>query len=97
MMVDDNETEMKAMDLFKAGEGEKANQVQDGFLAEVFSSGIDYCSCKVNCKHHGKCVECVVIHRGHGDHLPNCFRDMVNKRIGILSELTEHSSNRTAR
>jgi hypothetical protein len=90
-MIDNNEKEMKAMDLFKAGEGEKAHEVQDEFVAEVLSSGEDYCSCKANCKHHGKCVECVVIHRGHGDHLPNCFRDMVNRRIKAVSELTEHT------
>jgi hypothetical protein len=33
----------------------------------------------------------VIIHRGHGDHLPHCFQNMVNERIAVLSALTEHS------
>lgn len=94
-MIDNNEKEMKAMDLFKEGRGEEANKVQDEFVSEVFASGEDHCSCKAaGCKHHGKCVECVIIHRGHGDHLPNCFRDMVNRRIKAVSELTEHTFNK---
>lgn len=36
-------------------------------------------------------MECVAIHRAHKDHLPNCFRNMINERIEKLSELTEHS------
>jgi hypothetical protein len=36
-------------------------------------------------------MECVIIHRGHGDHLPECFRHMVNARLEALSALTEHS------
>ena len=54
----------------------------------------DHCTCPGNCKFHGKCVECVIIHRGHSDHLPHCFRNMVNERLEGLSELSEHSFKR---
>ena len=60
--------------------------------ADALNSGEDYCTCdKVDCKLHGKCVECVLNHRRHGEHLPQCFRAMVNRRIEALSALTEHS------
>ncbi len=90
-MIDDHPLECKAMQLFKRGEGKKASRLQDEFLKEVMDSGEDHCSCPGNCKFHGKCVECVIIHRGHGDHLPHCFQTMVNRRIESLSALTEHS------
>jgi hypothetical protein len=66
-------------------------QLQRDFLKEVKASGEDLCSCTAKCPYHGKCVDCVLIHRGHGDHLPECFRAMVNVRIRALLELTEHT------
>lgn len=91
-MVDNNKKEKEALELFIKGESAKAHKLQKEFLDEVMNSGEDLCSCEdAKCPYHGKCVECVMIHRGHGEHLPNCFRDMMNKRIGILSALTEDS------
>ena len=91
-MVDDHDLERRAMELFRSGEAKRASQLQEKFLQEIMSSGEDLCSCPGNCKYHGRCVECVMIHRGHADHLPHCFRSMVNRRIDSLSGLTEHSS-----
>ena len=34
----------------------------------------------------------MAIHRAHEEHLPNCFRNMVNKKIRMISELTEHTA-----
>ena len=93
-MVDNHELEQQAMALFKQGDAKNARQLQDAFLQEIMSSGEDLCSCPSNCKHHGKCMECVMIHRGHADHLPHCFRSMVNERLQALSALTEHSIKR---
>jgi len=90
-MIDNNRFEMEAMALFKKGEKKCAHKLQDKFLEEVKNSGEDHCNCPTPCKYHGNCLECVIIHRGHGDHLPHCFRDMVNKRIEAVSGLTEHS------
>jgi len=72
-MVDNHELERRAMELFKGGDAAKATALQDEFLAEILASGEDLCSCPHECKFHGRCVECVMIHRGHGDHLPHCF------------------------
>ncbi len=91
MTIDDNEIEKQAMEAFRKGDDRTGHQIQNRFLAEVRASGQDHCSCTVKCPHHGHCVDCVVIHRGHQDHLPNCFHPMVNRRIGAVSELTEHS------
>ena len=90
-MIDDHALEKRAMALFREGRGRAASRLQDSFLAAVRESGEDHCTCPAPCKSHGRCVECVIIHRGHGDHLPHCFRRMVNRRIAVLSELTEHS------
>jgi len=90
-MIDFNEMELRAMDLFKQGKSTEASLLQDEFLQLVQASGEDHCSCPAACKLHGKCKECVIVHRGHGDHLPHCFQRMVNERIETLSALTEHS------
>ena len=79
------------MALFRSGDTQEARRLQEQFLAEVMGSGEDLCSCPGNCEYHGRCVECVLIHRGHADHLPHCFRAMVNDRVEALSALTEHS------
>lgn len=63
-------------------------------LQEIMDSGIDYCSCPKSCPHHGKCRECVLIHRGHRDHLPYCMWDMVNEKIYDMQKLTEGSFKR---
>ena len=57
----------------------------------------DYCSCPEKCPHHGKCRECVLIHRGHRDHLPYCFFDMINERLYAVQRLTEGSLAEYAR
>jgi len=91
MIIDNNNIEKKALNYFKEKNNKKGQQLQKEFLENVKNSGEDYCPCPVKCRYHGKCVECVLIHRGHGDHLPYCFHNMVNDKINSLSCLTEHS------
>lgn len=66
-MVDNYDLEIEAMRLFKIGERAKASSLQDEFLRQVETLGEHHCACPADCKFHGKCVQCVVIHRGHGD------------------------------
>jgi hypothetical protein len=48
------------------------------------------CSCpKVKCEWHGKCRECVAIHRYYKDHLPNCFQEFVNDKIKAIAQIGE--------
>ena len=94
MEIDNNPIEINAMDAFRRGETKEAHRLQDSFL-DAFHKGLeqgeDFCSCIADCKHHGHCMDCVVLHRGHGDHLPECMRDIVNRKLLSFSELTEHS------
>lgn len=94
MNIDNHPTEKKAMCAFRAGQPREGHALQDEFLRELHESmeSEDHCSCTAQCKHHGHCVDCVALHRGHGEHLPECFRDMVNQRIRALSGLTEDTA-----
>lgn len=99
MKIDNHPVECKAMELFLRGERIEGEAFQDNFVAELkeaISCGEQHCTCpKLSCKYHGNCLVCVAIHRGHGNHLPFCLQDMLNKRIHELSQLTEHSVLKT--
>lgn len=93
MQIDGNVTEKRAMEEFRKGNRKEGLRIQEEFAAEfrrVYADR-DHCSCTKACRYHGNCKECVAIHRAHQEHLPNCFREMVNQKIELLSELTEHS------
>lgn len=48
------------------------------------------CSCpKTKCEWHGKCQECVAIHRFYKDHIPNCFQQFVNEKIRAIAQIGE--------
>ena len=94
MKIDDNPVELEAMEAFRQANRDEGRRLQDQFLKEFHESlkrGEDFCSCKEACKHHGHCMDCITLHRGHGDHLPKCMFPILNKRIEKLSELSEHT------
>lgn len=93
MKIDGNPMEKEAMKAFHRGDKAEGHRIQAEFLKEMhetFQNG-GHCSCTKPCNLHGKCVDCVAVHRAHQEHLPNCFREMVNVKIKAVSELTEHS------
>ncbi len=48
------------------------------------------CTCsKIKCEWHGKCQECVALHRYYKNHLPNCFQQYVNDKIKALAQIGE--------
>jgi len=48
------------------------------------------CSCpNVRCEWHGKCQECVAIHRFYKNHIPNCFQQFVNEKIKAIAQIGE--------
>ncbi len=48
------------------------------------------CPCpKTECYWHGKCYECVRIHRMQGNHLPNCLQFIVADQIKALADAVE--------
>lgn len=91
MKIDGNELCKKDLLLGREGKPEEGLKYKLEFLKQVKESGIDHCNCPEACRHHGNCYECVLIHRGHRDHLPYCMWDMVNERIQSLSLMTEDS------
>lgn len=77
MQFDDNSNMHENIRLEKAGKKAEADVIRDSFVAQAcaaISTGVDFCSCKSDCPYHGKCLECVLIHRGHRDHLPSCLK-----------------------
>ena len=42
-----------------------------------------------HCEWHGKCTECVTIHRYFKDHIPNCFQQIFNDRIKAVTAIGE--------
>lgn len=93
MIIDGNEIEKAAMTEFHKGNRKEGLRIQEEFAAafrEEYKEK-DHCSCKKACHYHGNCKECVAIHRAHQEHVPNCMRPLINKKIRLLSELTEHT------
>lgn len=93
MKIEGNEKEIAAMKQFHQGNKVKGLRLQEEFASEFRKAykNKDHCSCKKACRYHGNCKECVAIHRAHQEHVPNCMRSIINKKIKILSELTEHT------
>ncbi len=91
MKIDGNEYSALELKYFREGQIKESEDVKKEFLRKIKESGIDHCNCPNPCIHHGNCYECVILHRGHRDHLPYCLWDMVNERLEKLSLLTEDS------
>jgi len=48
------------------------------------------CPCpKAKCEWHGRCYECVRIHRHFGEHVPNCLQFMLQDRVRALAGVAE--------
>lgn len=93
MKIEHNPKELEAMKEFHKGNRAEGLKLQEEFAAEFRKeyADKDHCPCKKACRYHGNCKECVAIHRAHQEHVPNCMREMLNRKIRMLSELTEHS------
>ena len=90
MIIEGNEKEIEAMEQFHKGNRQEGLRLQEEFAA-AFREDKDHCPCKKACRYHGNCKECVAIHRAHQEHVPNCMRPIINAKIKLLSELTEHT------
>lgn len=93
MIFDGNLKEKEAMAAFHNGDRLEGSRLQEEFASEFREEykDKDHCPCKTACRYHGNCKECVAIHRAHQEHVPNCMWPMINKRIMLMSELTEHT------
>ena len=92
--IDFHPVECEAMKAFLNGSSEEGSRIQQQFIDYVkaeMRGGRDHCPCPADCDLHGNCLICVQVHRGHGNHLPNCMQLMLNKKLEAVSELTEHT------
>ena len=89
MIIEGNQKEIDAMKEFHKGNRKEGLEFASAFREEFKDK--DHCSCKKACRYHGNCKECVAIHRAHQEHVPNCMRPIINAKIKLLSELTEHT------
>lgn len=57
------------------------------------------CTCtQTLCEWHGRCRECVALHRYHKDHVPACFQFFINdklKEVVKIGELTATENEKT--
>lgn len=92
-MIDENKKEKEAMEAFHRGSRAEGLKLQEEFAAQFRKEykEKDHYSCKKASRYHGNCKECVAIHRAHQEHLPNCMRPIVNQKLKLLSEITEHT------
>lgn len=93
MMIEHNPKELAAMEEFHKGNRQKGLELQEEFAAafrEEYREK-DHCPCKKACRYHGNCKECAAIHCAHQEHVPNCMRPILNQKIKLLSQLTEHT------
>lgn len=48
------------------------------------------CTCpNTLCDWHGKCKECVALHRYHGDHVPFCLQPILRDKVQALAATVE--------
>jgi len=48
------------------------------------------CTCpNTLCDWHGKCKECVALHRHHNDHIPVCLQPLISDKIKALAAVAE--------
>ena len=93
MIIEGNQKELEAMKQFHKGNRQEGLRLQEEFVSafrEEYKDK-DHRPCKKACHYHGNCKECVAIHRAHQEHVPNCMRPVINAKIKVLSELTEHT------
>ncbi len=65
-------------------------KVVKGIRAMLASDVDAKCTCpKTKCEWHGRCHECVRVHRHSGDHVPNCLQFMLQDRIRELARVAE--------
>ena len=93
MKIEGNQKELDAMVEFHKGNRVEGLRLQEEFAAEFRKEykDKDHCPCQKACRYHGNCKECVAIHRAHQEHVPNCMRPLINKKLNLMSELTEHT------
>ena len=106
MTIENNPKEIAAMEEFHKGNRAEGLRLQEEFASAFREEYKDKDHCPCNERQDCQCtVRCFMflfisgfpfftsaaIHRAHQEHVPNCMRPLLNKKIKLLSELTEHT------
>lgn len=46
------------------------------------------------CDWHGKCAECVALHRHHNDHVPFCLQPIIADKVRALANVVEMTASK---
>ena len=89
MKIEGNKKELDAMVEFHKGNRVEGLRLQEEFAAEFRKEykDKDHCPCLKACRYHGNCKECVAIHRAHQEHVPNCMRPLINKKLKFYRQV----------
>lgn len=69
---------------------EKYAEMVKELRAIIKSGKYTKCPCpKQKCEWHGKCFECVMLHRVIQDHVPSCLQPMLRNKIKELAKVAE--------
>jgi len=61
----------------------------------VANPEITKCSCpNTLCDWHGKCKECVALHRFHNDHIPVCLHPIIQDKLKDLVGVSEMTAKK---
>lgn len=56
---------------------------------------VTMCTCPNDmCDWHGKCKECVALHRYHNDHVPYCLQGIIDDKIRALAGAAEMNATK---
>ena len=56
---------------------------------------ITKCTCpNTLCDWHGKCMECVALHRHHNDHIPACLHGIIEDKLKALANVIEMTATK---
>jgi hypothetical protein len=57
---------------------------------KIASGKYNKCSCpEIKCEWHGKCQECVIIHRAFEEHVPHCMKPILRNKIKAIAQTIE--------
>ncbi|HHT66121.1 MAG: hypothetical protein ACOX25_04245 [Caldicoprobacterales bacterium] len=79
--IDGNEKAAAIMPLYHENKVEESRALELEVLTEIKESGQNLCPCLGICERAGNCVDCILLHRAHKDHLPRCLWKMVRERV----------------
>ncbi|MBU0627784.1 MAG: hypothetical protein KKC75_01220 [Nanoarchaeota archaeon] len=67
----------------------KFNKILEKSRGIIKDKSLDECSCTQKCEWHGKCFECINIHRTKKKHIPECLQPIFEEKLNALAQCIE--------